>query len=397
MLCKTRTGCWIRSASLAIGISLSHASVVWAQDPLFEASEAIVSGSPQTAADALRHYVTENPGSADGHRLLGVALSLLGQRSAALGALGRSVQLQPGNPANQLALGQGLAQFGEHERARNAFRAAIELDPKLSPAHEGVALSLALEGALEEALPHFTAAIEHAAEDSARARLHYLRGKARAQRDQLEMAVTDFETAAGLQPTFGAAYLEWGRSLAGGTDPIASETVLRKAANLMPDSFEAHHLYGSQLLRNGNPEAAVEPLRRANQLEPSNQIAGYALGRALRAAGKADEARDVLSGLAAAASRRILHESKINEAGRLNNLGLEAQSAGNIELALRRYEEAAAIAPRNIDFHRNAALALCRLERWDEAKARLRKVLRMAPGDVDATKALYIALDHAPD
>ena len=378
MLCWALSPRWIAATSYVIAVSLLLAHSAQAQDTLSKASEAVVSGSPEVAIDTLRHYVGNNPGSADGHRLLGVALALLGRRSAALDALGRSVELHPANPASHLALGEALAQFGENERARNAFRAAVELDATLVPAHQGLALSLALEGAVEQAVPHFTAAIEHATEDSVRARLHYLRGKALAQGGELEAAISDFEAAASLQPTFGAAYLEWGRSLAEGTGSATTETALRKAANLMPDSFEAHYLYGSQFLRNGNPSAAVDSLRRANGLAPSDRAAAYALGRALRAVGKADEAQ-------------------INEAGRLNNLGLDAQSAGDFELALRRYEAAATIAPENIDFHRNAALALCHLGRWHEAKARLRKVLRMAPGDVDTTKALYIALDNAPD
>ncbi len=397
MLCWALSPRWIAATSYVIAVSLLLAHSAKAQDTLSKASEAVVSGSPEVAIDTLRHYVGNNPGSADGHRLLGVALALLGRRSAALDALGRSVELHPANPASHLALGEALAQFGENERARNAFRAAVELDATLVPAHQGLALSLALEGAVEQAVPHFTAAIEHATEDSVRARLHYLRGKALAQGGELEAAISDFEAAASLQPTFGAAYLEWGRSLAEGTGSATTETALRKAANLMPDSFEAHYLYGSQLLRNGNPSAAVDSLRRANGLAPSDRAAAYALGRALRAVGKADEARQILAGVAEASSRRALNEAQINEAGRLNNLGLDAQSAGDFELALRRYEAATTIAPENIDFHRNAALALCHLGRWHEAKARLRKVLRMAPGDVDTTKALYIALDNAPD
>ena len=366
-------------------------------DPLLKATDALVSGSPQSAVETLEPVVAADPDNADARRLLGVALSLLGRRAAALEALGAAARLQAANPANQLALAQALAQFGENSRAQESFRAALDLDRRLGPAHEGLALSLALDGSLTEAILHFGMALEHVAEASAKARLHFFRGRAQLQLDRYEPAAADFKAATELQPDFGPAYLEWGRVLAEDPADRTAVSVLARAAELMPESAEAQLESGQQLLRGGNPTAAAGTLRRAVDLDPANRAAQYALGRALRASGQADEARRVLGSIAAAGSDRALEEARINEAGQLNNQGLQAEADGNLRLALSRYEAAAAIAPDEVGFHRNAALALCRLGRWVEAKARLRKILRMAPGDVDATKALYIALDNAPD
>ena len=366
-------------------------------DPLLRATEALVGGSPQSAAEMLAPVVASDPDNADAQRLMGVALSLLGRRSAALQALTSAARLQPANPANHLALGQALAQFGENLRARDSFRAALELDGRLGPAHEGLALSLALAGSLTEAIKHFGTALEHAPDAPTKARLYFFRGKARLQLDRLSVAARDFQSATEAQPDHGPAYLEWGRVLADEPMDRAAGTVLGKAAQLMPQSAEAQFLHGQQLLREGNPVAATKPLRLAVDLDPGDRAAQYALGRALRAAGRADEARQLLGSIAASGSDRALEEARINEAGQINNQGLTAEAEGDLELALQRYEAAAAIAPDEVGFHRNAALALCRLDRWAEAKARLRRVLRMAPGDIDATKALYIALDHAPD
>lgn len=381
----------------AIAIALCCAPLSGARDTLSEASEALLQGSPQQAVQLLEEYLVASPESADGHRLLGVARSLLGQRSNALSALGRAAELEPRNPANHLALGQALAQFGEHAPAREAFRAALALDAELGPAHEGLALSLAVQGEMEDAVESFTAALARTSEGPGRGRVHYLRGRALVQLERFEAAAEDFEASTESNPRFGPAYLAWGRLLEKGSDATRAEAVLREAAALLPDDFDAQYLYGAQLLRNSRPEAAVDALRRATALKPSDRSAGYALGRALRAAGRTEEAVRVLADLSRSTSERAVDEARINEAGRINNLGLEAEAAGDFELALRRYEQAMEIAPGNVDFQRNAALALGRLERWSEAKARLREVLRMAPGDSDATKALYIALDHAPD
>lgn len=366
-------------------------------DPLLAATEALVNGSPQSAVETLAPVVSADPQNADAQRLLGVALSLLGRRTAALEALAVAARQQKANPANHLALAQALAQFGENGRAQESFRAALALDDRLGPAHEGLALSLALDGSLTEAILHFGKALEHAQDAPTKARLHFFRGRARQQFDRISQAAADFKAATELQPDHGPAYLEWGRILAEDPDNTSAGPVLETAAELLPANAEAQFAHGQQLLRDGNPVAAAGFLRRATGLNPADRAAQYALGRALRAAGQADEARRVLGSIAASGSDRALEEARINEAGQLNNQGLQAEAERDFELALQRYEAAAAIAPDEVGFHRNAALALCRLDRWVEAKARLREVLRMAPGDPDATKALYIALDHAPD
>ena len=390
----------LRSATLFLSGTLAPAVLPAAaaeRDPLFEASKLLESGAAREAADTLQKYVAAHPSDADGYRLWGIALALVPRRSAALEALGRAVDLQPENPASRLALGQALARFGENERARAAFRTALELEPALGPAHEGLALLLALDGEPDAAARRFTAALEYSRAESDSARLHYLRGKARAQLGRTEAAGEDFATAVHLAPGLAPAYLEWGRILADGPETAQAESVLHKAAEMLPRNFEAQYLLGSQLLRNENAEAALDALRRANELNPNDRPAAYALGRALRAAGKTEEARRHLAGIARAGSSRAVAEADINEAGRLNNLGLDLETRGDYEGALENYEAAAAIAPENIHFQRNAALVLCRLSRWEEAKSRLREVLRAAPGDVDATKALYIALERAPD
>ena len=382
---------------MATAIALSLALAFGAADILSDASEALLQGSPEEAVELLEDYLAASPASADGHRLLGVACSLLGRRSDALGALGRAAELEPRNPANHLARGQALAQFGEPKRARESFREALRLDPELAPAYEGLALSLAVQGEVDEAVDRFTEALARTDEGPVRGRLLYFRGRALVQLERFDEAAKDFKASTELNPRFGPAYLEWGRLLEEDPDATLAESVLRHAAELLPDDFDAQYLYGAQLLRNSRPDAAAEALRRAVALKPSDRTAGYALGRALRAAGRTEEAVRVLEGLSRSTSERALNEARINEAGRINNLGLEAEATGDFALALRRYEKAIEIAPGNVDFQRNAALALGRLERWNEAKARLRKVLEMAPGDSDATKALYIALEHAPD
>ncbi len=366
-------------------------------DPVQTASDLLVSGNPSAALEILGSFLEANPSHADAHRMNGIAHSLLGHRSAALTALKRAVELDSGSPANHLALGQALSQFGEGADAEASFQEALWLDSQLAPAHEGLALALALSGKVEQAEDRFSSALALALDPGSRLRLHVLRGRAREQLQETEAAAQDYRAATDISPSYGPAQLGLGRCLYALEKGAEAEAALAKAVAHLEDSFEAHYLYGQQLLRGGNAEAAVGPLRRATQLDPSNREAGYALGRALRTSGSGQEARDLLAGMAREASAQAGGEAELNEAGQINNEGIAAEKAGDFGLALERYERASELVPDNLDFQRNAALTLGRLGRWAEAKQRLRAILEKAPGDVDATKALYIALDYAPD
>jgi Flp pilus assembly protein TadD len=166
---------------------------------------------------------------------------------------------------------------------------------------------------------------------------------------------------------------------------------------LAPDDAEARYVLGSQLLRGDDPGRAVPHLRAAAAERPDDREVVYALGRALRATGASEEATALLRDLARASRGRAIGDADVSEAGRLNNEGIELEEKGDHAGALDRYRAAVAIHPQEPRFRKNLGLALCRLERWEEAKAELREVLRVAPGEPDALKALYIALEHAPD
>ena len=61
---------------------------------------------------------------------------------------------------------------------------------------------------------------------------------------------------------------------------------------------------------------------------------------------------------------------------------------------MAKYRAALDLDPAGYGFRLNYALALCRLDRWQNGIAELREVLRVDPDNADAAKALYIAVDH---
>ncbi|HEV2133241.1 MAG TPA: tetratricopeptide repeat protein, partial [Terracidiphilus sp.] len=81
-------------------------------------------------------------------------------------------------------------------------------------------------------------------------------------------------------------------------------------------------------------------------------------------------------------------------ATRHNNRGVMLEKAGDLNRAVVNYRAAVTLNPSQTTFRRNLALALCRQGHWGQGVAELRKVLQDSPADTEATKALYIALDH---
>ena len=353
----------------------------------------IAAGSIGDAVDILRRLVAENSKDADAHLLLGKALALLPRRAEALEVLRHAVELRPESAQAYLTLGNALARFNETREAREVYEKALALDPGLSMAHANLAMILAAEGELTSAADHLSQAVANGGDPAETARYHYLRGKVYRQQDLPRKAEEDFERSVQLNAGYAKAYLELGLTRVDLQDEPGASKALQRAAELAPDDFEVRYQLGSCYLRAGEAERAVEHFQAAARLRPDDRNVLYALARSLRATGRTDEAEPLIARLSQAAAAQARHEPDVLKAGELNNAGVALEKEGKFDAALAKYRAALAISPQETLFRRNLALVLCRLGHWEEAIVELREVLRLAPGDAEATKALYIALD----
>ncbi|HVX67282.1 MAG TPA: tetratricopeptide repeat protein [Bryobacteraceae bacterium] len=384
------------AGSIALLIALGGgfpAAPVERPSDLDTAKRWIADGSPDRAVSILERHVAAHPEDADAHLLLGTALTLIPRRAEALASLHRAVDLRPGSAQAWVTLGNALARFGETKEARAAFERTLALDPKSVMAHANLAVILASEHEVAAAAAHFSRAIELLGDSPDSARYYYLRGKLYREQERLADAERDFSAAVRLSQRYAKAHLELGNTRAELGDEAGALKALRRAVALAPDDAEARQQLGSSYLRAGEPQRALEHLRAAARLRPDDRQTLYALARALRAAGQPQEAEPLLARISKDAREQAVREADVVQAGELNNAGIDLEKRGRLEAALKKYRAALEIAPHEVRFRRNAALALCRLERWQEAVVELKEVLRAAPGDPDATKALYIALD----
>lgn len=389
---------WFRAGLAALALALlSYIATAADPDPrLAIAAERIQAGTLAEAVDLLDAVVQENPDDPDAHLLLGSALSLIPRRERAIESLLRALELRPQHAQSHATAGMAFARLGERDVAASVFERAISLNPALGDAHLNLALILAGQEDYEGAARHMAEALELETDVSARARLRFLNGQLMVALGRVDDAVGEFERSLELESGSGEVHLALG---------MAQKTLLReddafpafrKAVELAPQNPEAHYQLGLELQRRGDAGAAADRFLEANRLRPSDQSVVYNLSRALHQAGRHEESkryRGELGHMIQAADKARENEL---ETARLHGEAVRLEQDGDFAAAISKYREVLEFEPLNPVARRNLALALCRVERWDEGIAELRAILRDNPDDAETARALTIALDRSP-
>ncbi len=365
------------------------------QVELQRARELLGNGSVGEAVSLLERIVEQDPNNADGQLLFGTALALVPQRSKAIAALRRSVELRPKFAPGYNTLGMTLGRFGELDAAREAFEKVIALEPAWAETHVNLSLVLAQQKKFARAADHLRQAIAIQCKSRAAGYSYYLLGKVLNEQDQPQAAAREFQNAIDIRPDYADAYLSLALTQRRLSDTSEFLNNLKKAVELAPDNPDGRYQLGKEYLSRGMPEQALEHLKEAARLQPRDRAVLYSLDRALLVSGHAEEAKAVEQKL-----KQILQSADelrhgTLEATRLNNEGVELEKAGNLVAALEKYRGALDLDPLHAGYRRNLGLGLCRLGQWEQGIAELREVLRQNPDDVEATKALYIALEKA--
>jgi tetratricopeptide (TPR) repeat protein len=353
------------------------------------------SGQFHQAETLLRPLTASDPGNVEAHLLLGECFAMQQERSAAIEEVTKAIRLRPGSAVAYNTLGTVLGRFLETDAAQKAFTRAVELDPHMAEAHVSLALLLAQAGNLNGAAEHLDRAIELEGSKPGVAVPHYLRGKVALEQNDYVKASAEFQAAIKARANYAEAWLLLGVARRARLDDAGALNAFRRAAELNPQDFHALYELGSEYLSLGKPQTAVVYLKRALLLAPEDWGTLYKLQRALRQAGDVAEANEYEDRL-----RRLVHKDDqagqhSMEAQRDDNQGVALEQRGDIVGALEKYRAASELAPEQDGYRLNFALALCRLNRWDEGIAEMREIIRRDPNNADAQRALYIAEDKA--
>ena len=393
-------GCW--SVALAAPTSMiakhgnaSTAAHFWVeqktQDELQRATQLLSAGQLDQAILILRNITREEPKNPDAQLLLGTALALVPQRTQAIEALQKAIELRPAFAPGYVALGMALTRFVELDAATEMFNKALTLDPQMVDAHISLGLILAQRKQSASAREHFQKAIQVLGDLPAAAYPRYLLAQVLAEAEEFARALEEIEVAIKLRPDYSEAYLSQGLLKKRLRDEPGALLAFKKTVELSPGNAKGRYELGAACLLAGQILPAIEHLQKSLELRPGDRFAMYHLCRALRRAGRNDDAKVCQQQLSEIIEGQL--KAADLSAGELNNAGVRLEQAGEFNGALVKYREAVGLDPLNPVFKRNLALVLCRLGRWEEAVVELKEVLEIDPADAKATKALYMALD----
>lgn len=369
-------------------------AVAFGQSDLQTVRGLVSQGSFDRAVAILRQMATTDPNRADVRMLLGTTLALEGVRAEAIEQMAEAARLNPRSAQTHNAYGRVLSRFVELKAARQEFEQALALDPSLAEAQVNLSLILAQEGDFSEAVEHLNRTIELQGNSPNAAYPHYLKAKIWGAQDQIDKSITELQKAVQLRADYEEAWSDLGGMRRLISDNGGAIEALQRAVALKPEDALAQYRLGQMYLQNGDSLRAINHLRKALTQTPNDSATLYNLMLALRKTGQAEEAKAIEKQIAAWKERNSRASEVGLAASALNSEGLQLEKSGNLRGALAKYRAALDLDPTGYGFRLNYALALCRVDRWQNGIAELREVLRVDPDNADAAKALYIAVDH---
>ncbi|MGV7223452.1 MAG: adenylate/guanylate cyclase domain-containing protein [Nitrospinales bacterium] len=146
----------------------------------------------------------------------------------------------------------------------------------------------------------------------------------------------------------------------------------------------AHFLIGYAYSRKGQFDKAISELEVARNLFPNNAEINAGLGMILNAAGKPEDAINVL--------KNAMRLSPIPPSWYIENLGDAYRLTGHYKKAVREYKKAIRLQPDDMFSHLNLALCYVKLGREGDANAEAAEVLRINPGFSAESYAKHIPL-----
>ena len=212
----------------------------------------------------------------------------------------------------------------------------------------------------------------------------YLRlGRMALQKSDPALAVSYFQSAVELQPSYADVHLALARAYGLVGERPLQESHLAKALELNPSYVEALMERARSQYALGRHEIGLGELRRAIGLDPSCDGEHYQIALELHAAGDHKGAAENIGKIT---------PSVVGDAQVYASSGEVHAQAGRFAEAARDYERALELAPDYPDIRCRYGEALMQLDQVDRASEQFRKALDINPRYVEAYAQLGIAL-----
>lgn len=368
------------------------------KDPFTRGMERFKLGKLDESLAAFKEAELREPKDAIIQSWIGFVLSRLGKHDDAIRYFNSALQLAPNNPDTYNNLGNSYLAKGNTDQAIQAYRKAVELvndEPGAHPdPYYNLGNALVKKGSLEEALAAF---LEAEKQDPSDALIQNNLGFVYERKHTLDpannpidKAVLHYQRAVQAQPE--NAVFQRNLGLAARKQPglgDVAQRALKKAIQLNSKDYNSHLALAEDFQNSKQIDAAVSEYRIAAALKPNEFIPRYNLGLLY-----ARQARETAEGAARKAKfnlalTQLQQAAKLRptDARALSALGWVNYNAGNYADAATWYQKAIQAEPDLQSAHANLGLVMDRLKKPDLALKHWQEALKLDPKDV-ATRTL---------
>jgi len=356
-----------------------------ARDPDGAPAHAYLANALQVAGhptEAETHYRRALAAAPDDPRTLnnfGILLGSLGRREEAVRAFRRAMEIQPDYAEACGNCGDALLALELWADAADAFRQATQAAPEARRGWLGLGRALTAAERPAEALAAFDRA---AALDPKEPVAHHARGRCLKALGRLEDAVSAYRTALALAPDYHEARHNLGVALKLSGRPAEAVACYRGVLKERPERPGTQFNLGNALLDAGDVESAVEAYRAAIALRPDHLEAHRALNDLYWQQGRSD----AYAGSYDDAVRRAPRSIELRQ-----QYARQLELVGDVERAERVLRDAVGELGEHPPFLHRLAVIAAQRGRVDEAAARYRAAIEMAP-EVDLYRRDYVIL-----
>ncbi len=253
-------------------------------------------GRHDDALEELDEVLAYQPRDDAAHRLKGSILAREGLVDEAADAINAAIDIRPGFWRNHRELGLLHYRSGDFGRARESFLRITELQPDLAWGYQMLGVAYHQEEMLDEAVTYYDKAIAIGASPASLSNLgvlHYRRGDFQLAADAFSQSLQLREDATGYR-NLGDAYRKLGNR-EGAIEAYQQAVELTQQQLIVnPDDAAMLSILGVSLAKMGNHADALRAAARAADLEPQNADVLRRLAVVHAAAGRLDEALDVI-------------------------------------------------------------------------------------------------------
>jgi tetratricopeptide (TPR) repeat protein len=213
-------------------------------------------------------------------------------------------------------------------------------------------------------------------------------GNALPQKEKMEEAIIQYQTALEIKPDFAEACYSLGNALSQKGRMDEAIAYYQTALQINPGYAEAHNNLGNALLQKGVVEEAMAQYQLALRIKPDYAEARYNLGIALLQKGDVDAAITQYQ----QALQIIPDNAQVHV-----HLGNALLKKSRVDEAISQYQQALRITPNNAEAHNNLGYALLKTGNANEAMVHFQKALQIKPDALNVLNNLAWLLATCPD